>query len=73
VSRQRPFGFTASAASVRLVPLRDAEPEGEWVHLEARTFISPDGTGVAEGVLSDLRGRCGRSIQSLILEPRPPR
>jgi hypothetical protein len=49
------------------------EPEGEWVHLEARTFTSPDGTGVAEGVLSDVRGRFGRSMQSLILEPRPPR
>src|ERR1700674_1320539 len=46
------------------------EPEGEWVHLAARTFISPDGTGVAEGVLSDLRGRFGRSMQSLMLEPR---
>jgi Thioesterase-like superfamily len=46
------------------------EPEGEWVHLAARTFTSPDGTGVAEGVLSDLRGRFGRSTQSLILEPR---
>jgi hypothetical protein len=49
------------------------EPEGEWVHLAARTFASPDGTGVAEGVLSDLRGRFGRSTQSLILEPRPAR
>lgn len=49
------------------------EPEGEWIHLEARTFTSPDGIGVAEGVLSDLRGRFGRSMQSLILEPRPPR
>jgi hypothetical protein len=48
------------------------EPEGEWVHLEARTFTSPDGIGVAEGVLSDLRGSFGRSMQSLILEPRPP-
>jgi hypothetical protein len=47
------------------------EPEGEWVHLAARTFTSPDGTGVAEGVLSDLRGQFGRSTQSLILEPRP--
>jgi hypothetical protein len=47
------------------------EPEGEWIHLAARTFASPDGTGVAEGVLSDLRGRFGRSTQSLILEPRP--
>lgn len=49
------------------------EPDGEWVHLDARTFVSPDGTGVAEGVLSDLRGRFGRSMQSLILERRPPR
>jgi hypothetical protein len=46
--------------------------EGEWVHLDAHTFTSPDGIGVAEGVLSDSRGRFGRSMQSLILEPRPP-
>lgn len=49
------------------------EPAGEWVHLEARTFTSPDGTGVAEGLLSDVGGRIGRSMQSLILEPRPAR
>jgi hypothetical protein len=48
------------------------QPEGEWVHLEAHTFTSPDGIGVAEGVLSDTRGRFGHSMQSLILEPRPP-
>jgi acyl-Coa thioesterase superfamily protein/acyl-CoA thioesterase superfamily protein len=48
------------------------EPEGEWVHLDAHTFTSPDGIGVAEGVLSDVRGRFGCSMQSLILEPRPP-
>ena len=49
------------------------EPDGEWIHLDARTFTSPDGTGVAEGLLSDREGRFGRSMQSLILEPRPPR
>jgi hypothetical protein len=74
----------ANGVSLRLDPARylsinpeltvhlQREPEGEWVHLRARTFLSPDGTGVAEGVLSDLRGRFGRSMQSLIVEPRAP-
>lgn len=48
----------------------DREPVGEWVALEARTFIPADGVGTAEAVLYDARGRIGRATQSLLVAPR---
>lgn len=44
-------------------------PVDEWVLVDARTWLERSGTGVAEGALYDRRGRIGRSIQSLIVEP----
>jgi Thioesterase-like superfamily len=43
-------------------------PVDEWVLVNARTWLEPGGTGVAEGALYDRRGRIGRSMQSLIVE-----
>ena len=45
-------------------------PEGEWVCVDARSFLEPHGTGMAEGALYDERGRLGRSLQSLLVESR---
>lgn len=45
-------------------------PEGEWVCVEARSFLDPGGAGVAESALYDRRGRIGRATQSLLLAPR---
>lgn len=45
-------------------------PVDEWVMVDARTWLAPHGTGVAEGALYDRRGRVGRSAQSLLVEPR---
>jgi len=45
-------------------------PVDEWVMVDARTWLEPNGVGVAEGALYDRRGRIGRSIQSLLVEPR---
>jgi hypothetical protein len=45
-------------------------PEGEWIALDARTLVSDQGTAMAEGTLYDRGGLLGRSVQSLILEPR---
>jgi hypothetical protein len=45
-------------------------PAGEWVLCDARTWLEPHGTGVAEGTLYDAHGRIGRSLQGLILERR---
>jgi len=46
-------------------------PVDEWVYVDARTWLEPHGTGFAEGALYDRRGRLGRSLQSLLVEPRP--
>jgi acyl-Coa thioesterase superfamily protein/acyl-CoA thioesterase superfamily protein len=48
--------------------LRD--PIDEWVMVDARTWLEPQGTGLAEAALYDRRGRVGRSVQSLLVEER---
>lgn len=45
-------------------------PEGEWVCVDAVTLPQPHGTGTAESVLSDRRGRCGRALQTLLISER---
>lgn len=45
-------------------------PVGEWVCLEARTEIGPDGVGLAHSVLFDEDGPIGRAVQMLLVEPR---
>ncbi len=44
------------------------QPVGEWICLDAATYPSPDGAGLAESLLHDERGPVGRSLQSLLLE-----
>jgi hypothetical protein len=46
------------------------EPAGEWVLLDARTRLEPHGAGMAHSILSDGRGRCGLSAQSLFVASR---
>jgi hypothetical protein len=48
----------------------EREPEGEWIALAARTRLDPAGAGVAETVISDVRGRAGRGVQSLFVDRR---
>ena len=45
-------------------------PEGEWVCVDAVTLPQPHGTGTAESVLSDERGRIGRALQTLLVAQR---
>jgi hypothetical protein len=45
-------------------------PRGEWICLEAVTLPGPDGHALAESRLWDERGVVGRSLQSLLVEPR---
>jgi hypothetical protein len=45
-------------------------PIGEWVLVDARTWLQPYGTGWAEGALYDEKSRIGRSIQALLVKPR---
>ena len=45
-------------------------PEGEWVCLDARTRIEPNGIGVAASELFDERGPIGTALQSLLVDTR---
>ena len=46
------------------------QPEGEWILLDAESWIGPDGAGLAMARLADHRGYFGRAIQSLVIEKR---
>lgn len=45
-------------------------PVGEWILLDARTWLGDQGAGVAFARLGDERGYFGRAVQSLVIEPR---
>ena len=46
------------------------EPVGEWILLDAVSWIGPDGAGLAMARLADMRGYFGRCAQSLVIEQR---
>jgi len=46
------------------------EPRGEWILLDAETWIGPDSVGIAAGRLADAGGYFGRAVQSIIFEKR---
>jgi Thioesterase-like superfamily len=48
----------------------DRRPRGEWVALQARTLLHPDGIGWAESVLHDECGPLGRATQALVVQRR---
>jgi hypothetical protein len=48
----------------------DRRPHGEWVALDARTLLHPDGIGWAESVLHDELGPLGRATQALVVQRR---
>jgi hypothetical protein len=46
------------------------EPVGEWICLDARTRIGPDGAGLATSTLFDSLGRFGMANQALLVRSR---
>jgi len=46
------------------------EPVGEWVLLDAETWLGPQGSGIAFAKLGDERGYFGRAVQNLVIENR---
>ena len=46
------------------------EPVGDWILLDAVSWIGPDGAGLASARLADLKGYFGRCAQSLVVERR---
>ena len=45
-------------------------PRGEWICLDARTHLGPNGCGLAESKLFDVHGLVGRATQSLSIRSR---
>jgi hypothetical protein len=45
-------------------------PVGDWILLNAETWIGADGAGIAAGRLGDSKGYFGRAVQSLVIEKR---
>ena len=45
-------------------------PIGEWILLDAESYVGRDGAGVAFARLGDTQGYFGRAVQSLVIEPR---
>lgn len=45
-------------------------PVGEWILLDAESWLGPNGTGIAAARLADVHGYFGRAIQSLVIERR---
>jgi hypothetical protein len=45
-------------------------PIGEWILLDAQTWLGDSGSGIAFAKLGDRRGYFGRAVQSLVIEPR---
>jgi hypothetical protein len=46
------------------------EPVGEWILLDAESWIGPEGAGLAVARLADVNGYFGRCVQSLVIEKR---
>ncbi|SER68828.1 Thioesterase-like superfamily protein [Lentzea xinjiangensis] len=46
------------------------QPVGEWVGMDARTTIGPDGVGVATSVVHDVQGPVGTTAQALFVRER---
>ena len=43
------------------------KPQGEWICLDARTYLGTQGSGMAESALYDSLGLIGRATQSLAI------
>lgn len=60
------YSFVNSDLTVNLL----RRPHGEWICLDARTYLGPDGGGLAESALYDIHGFIGRATQSLSVSRR---
>jgi hypothetical protein len=60
------YSFVNSDLTIHLL----RRPQGEWICLDARTHLGPDGCGIAESKLFDQTGLIGRAVQSLLVRRR---
>ena len=62
------YSFVNSDLSINLL----RRPVGEWIALEARTYLGANGCGLAESGLYDQQGLVGRATQSLAVRAVTP-
>lgn len=60
------YSFVNSDLTINLL----RKPQGEWICIEARTHLGPNGGGLAESALYDVHGLIGRATQSLSVSRR---
>lgn len=60
------YSFVNSDLTINLL----RRPVGEWICLDARTLLAPNGCGLAESQLFDAQGLIGRATQSLAVRAR---
>jgi Thioesterase-like superfamily len=60
------YSFVNSDLTINLL----RRPQGEWICLDARTHLGPNGSGLAESMLFDMHGRVGTATQSLSIRRR---
>lgn len=60
------YSFVNADLSIHLL----RRPVGEWICLDARTLLAPNGCGLAESQLFDEAGLIGRATQSLAVRAR---
>jgi len=60
------YSFVNSDLTINLL----RKPKGEWICLDARTHLGPDGGGLSESALYDIHGLIGRATQSLSVSRR---
>jgi len=47
------------------------EPTSEWIGMDSRTVLEPNGSGLASSVLHDTHGKCGIALQTLFVDLPP--
>jgi hypothetical protein len=60
------YSFVNSDLTINLL----RRPHGEWICLDARTHLGPNGCGLAESTLFDVHGLIGVATQSLSVRAR---
>lgn len=55
------YSFVNSDLTINML----RRPQGEWICLDARTYLGANGSGLAESALYDAHGLIGRATQSL--------
>ncbi len=60
------YSFTNSDLTINLL----RRPVGEWICLDARTYLGPGGCGHAESKIYDDQGLIGRALQTLAVRPQ---